>query len=252
MSGTDKYTLADSFPENVYLANAAGAFGNTISQYVLGAILNLYHKFHIYRDNQRNFKWKDAGSEECLDNKRVLIIGAGDIGKSIAKKLSAFETHTVGIKRNTSQLPDYFNEIHNLDELDTQLPLADIVIGCIPNSEHSYHLFDEQRLMLMKNDAIFINVGRGSLFIQNDLIKVLKNGHLKGVALDVTEPEPLPVDSPLWHMENVIITPHISGNSFGHLEDTTNKIYKICNENIVNYSKGLPLINTIDFSAFKK
>lgn len=252
MAGTDKYTQSDDFPEHVILANASGAFGAIISQYVIGAILNICHKLYIYRDNQKKGIWKDSGIETNLNGKRVLIIGAGNIGSCIAEKLSVFGTSNIGIRRNTSEIPCNFLEMHTLDELDEQLTLADIVIGCIPNSDYTYHLFDERKFSIMKKDSIFVNVGRGDLVVQEDLIKVLNSGHLLGAALDVTTPEPLPSDNPLWYADNLIITPHISGQSFGHDIRTTDLIYEICAENISNFINDKPLKNVIDLKKFKK
>ena len=252
MAGTDQYTRAEGFPGHIMLANASGAFGGVISQYTVGAILNICHKFHIYRDNQIKCLWEDMGLETSLSGKRVLIIGAGNIGSSVAAKLSVFGTENIGIRRRVSEIPPYFSGMHTLDELDSQLPLADVVVCCIPNSDYTYHLFDEKKFMLMKKDAIFVNVGRGSLVVQDDLIKVIDSGHLKGVVLDVTDPEPLPADSPLWKRENIVITPHISGKSFGHSQEITDSIYGICAENLKRYSRNEELKNLIDFSKFKK
>ena len=190
--------------------------------------------------------------ETSLSGKRVLIIGAGNIGSSVAYKLSVFGTVNIGIRRNINEVPPCFSEMHTLDELDEQLPLADIVVACIPNSDYTYHLFDEKKFRLMKKDAIFVNVGRGALVVQDDLVKVLNSGHLKGVVLDVTDPEPLPSDNPLWGIENVVITPHISGKSFGHSQEITDSIYQICVENLINYSENKPIKNLINFSQFKK
>lgn len=252
MAGTDQYTRTDGFPSSITLCNASGAFGQVISQYVIGGILNICHKFYKYRDFQRDGIWEDAGSEINLLRKRVLIIGAGNIGSSVAEKLSVFGTENVGIRRNTSNIPKYFSEMYSLDELDSQLPLADIVVACIPNSDFTYHLFDKKKLLLMKKDAVLVNVGRGSFIVQDDLIEVLMSGHLSGAVLDVTEPEPLPKDSPLWYIDNVVITPHISGNSFGHSREITDTIYRISAQNIRNYADGKALKNVIDFSKFKK
>lgn len=252
MAGTDKYTRTEGFPSHIMLANASGAFGGIISQYTVGAILNICHKFYIYRDNQKKCLWEDMGMEISLGGKRVLIVGAGNIGSSVATKLSAFGTENVGIRRRVKDIPQFFSEMHSLDELDDQLPLADIVVCCIPNSDYTYHLFDKDKFALMKEGAIFVNVGRGSLVVQEDLINALNSGHLKGAVLDVTDPEPLPEDDPLWKAENIVITPHISGKSFGHAEEITDSIYGICVENLKNYAENRPIKNLIDFSQFKK
>lgn len=252
MAGTDKYTSADNFPSNVILTNASGAFGDIISQYVLGGILNICQKFYLYRDMQKKCIWKDQGSEISLYGKHALIIGAGNIGSAVAKKLSVFNTYTVGIRRNIDDIPPFFNEMHTLEELDEQLPLADIIVLCIPRSDYTYHLIDKKRLMLMKKDAILVNVGRGALIVQDDLIDILNQGHLAGVVLDVVTPEPLPNDNPLWNIENVVITPHVSGKNFGHSREITDGIYRIAADNIKRYIEGMPLVNVIDFNKFKK
>ncbi len=179
-------------------------------------------------------------------------MGAGNIGQNVAERFSNFYTVNVGIRRNVSDIPQYFDEMHSLDELDEQLPLADVVVACIPNSDYTHHLFDERRFMLMKKDAIFVNVGRGALVAQDDLVKVLKSGHLLGAAIDVAEPEPLPSDNPIWDIDNLVITPHVSGNTFGHSKEITNGMYAIAYENIKNYIEGKPLKNVIDFKKFRK
>lgn len=104
----------------------------------------------------------------------------------------------------------------------------------------------------MKKDAILVNVGRGALIVQDDLIDILNQGHLAGVVLDVVTPEPLPNDNPLWNIENVVITPHVSGKNFGHSREITDGIYRIAADNIKRYIEGMPLVNVIDFNKFKK
>ena len=252
MAGTDKYTMHEGFPEHVTLCNASGAFGHIISQYVIGGILNICHNFHRYRDNQRNNLWKDLGCEMNLTGKRALVIGTGNIGSNVAERLSHFGVEIVGIRRKVSDVPSPFKEMHTLDELNEQLPLADIVIGCIPNSDYTYHLFDKEKFGLMKEGSIFINVGRGSFTVQQDLAEALNSGHLRGAVIDVMAPEPLPADNPLWSVENLVITPHISGSSFGHLPEITNKIYEIAADNLKSYAEGRPLKNVIDISSFRK
>ena len=126
------------------------------------------------------------------------------------------------------------------------LPKTDIVIGCLPNTQETRGILDYKRLSLMKKDAVLINVGRGSLIKTGDLIKVLKDGHLKGVALDVFEKEPLDDDSPLWDMANVIITPHIAGPSFGGNKDVERAIWDLCIDNLSLYLDGKMLKNVVN------
>ena len=209
-AGADKYTKMKTFPTGVTLTNASGAFGKIISEYVLGT---------------------------------------GDIGKNIAHRMKAFETRVTGIKRtavseHSDQLKD-FDQIYDLTALDQQLQKADIVIGCLPGTPETKGLLNYDRLHSMKKEAILVNIGRGSLIPTEDLIRALQEGHLKGVVLDVFETEPLPETSPLWNMENILITPHIAGPSFGGNAEVQDMIWNICMENLERYVNGKELKNIV-------
>ncbi len=248
-AGVDYYLKSPDMPKHILLTNSTGAFGTSISEYLLTMTLSLYKKMNLYRDQQKKGIWKDLGAEKSLSGKTVLIIGAGDIGCSFAKLLSAFSVHTIGIRRVIRELPPYFGKMYTLDELDSLLPKADVVALCLPSTSKTRGLMDERRLYLMKQDAVLLNVGRGDAIVTDDLIHVLQEGHLLGAGLDVVDPEPLPMEHPLWDMENVILTPHISGVSFDHLPETYQKILAICTENLARYANGTPLKNRIDLET---
>ena len=142
-----------------------------------------------------------------------------------------------------------FDEVYDLTALDQQLQKADIVIGCLPGTSETKGLLNYERLYSMKKDAILVNVGRGSLIPTEDLIRVLEEGHLKGAVLDVFETEPLPETSPLWNMENVLITPHIAGPSFGGNAEVQDMIWNICMENMERYLNGKKLKNIVRLKA---
>lgn len=249
-AGTDKYTSprpgTKGFPENVVLTNMSGAFGTVISEYAIGAILSLYRRFPVYWRQQQEEIWQDAGSEDILYGKTVLLLGTGDIGSSLAVRLKAFGTYNIGIRRDVSKSSKGIDEIHNFDWLDELLPKADIVACSLPDKPQTRGLLNEARLLRMKQDALLLNVGRGSLIDTDALVEVLRVGHLRGVILDVTSPEPLPKDHPLWKMDRVMLTPHIAGPSAGHSKDTQNRIISICCENIRRYFTGENLLNRIE------
>lgn len=249
IAGTDIYTANKGFPENVRLTNMSGAFGTVISEYVIGAVLMMYRNFPKYINNQQTAVWMDAGRERTLAGKRVLILGAGDIGCNIAKRIKVFGTTISGIRRVKRDKPDFFDEMHTMDELDNELAKADIVIGCLPNTNDTRGILDKERFLNMREDALLINVGRGTLIVTDDLVEVMREGHLSGAVLDVFEQEPLPPSSPLWKMANVMITPHISGKSFGHNKETENYIYNICCENLKRFALGRELLNNVDFNT---
>lgn len=246
-AGTDIYTRVEGFPEGVLLTNASGAFGKEISEYVIGTILARYIRLDQYFDNQKKSLWKGMGAERNLDGKRVLIFGTGDIGTNIAKRLKSFGTVNIGVKRVVDRPLEYFDDLYTLDNIDELLPKADIVIGCLPNTDYTQGLLDYRRLSMMKKDSTLVNVGRGTLIVTEDLIRLLHEGHFSDVILDVTDVEPLPQISPLWNMPNVIVTPHISGQ--GRSKATEKAIWEICIENIGRYITGESLKNLVDIKA---
>lgn len=248
-AGTDIYTAQDGFPKQAVLTNASGAFGTVISEYIIGAVLALYRNFPSYLRQQKQAVWRDVGSERTLYGKRVLILGVGDIGTNTAQRLRPFGVYLVGMRRVSRAQDACFDEIICTDQLEQQLSQADIVIGCLPNTPQTAGLLNKKRLLMMKPDAVLVNVGRGSLIPLNDVTEVLQSGHLSGAALDVLETEPLPKDHPLWHMDNVIVTPHIAGPSLGHAPHTEQLIHNIFLENLQRFSAGKPLRSQVDFDT---
>ena len=246
-AGTDIYTRSKlQFPkESVLLANASGAYGMIISQYVIGLILSLMLNFKGYHDQQNRKVWNRLGPIKSLEGAQVLIYGAGDIGTSIAKRLQGFNTHTVGVCRDLKKERMYFDEICTIQDAEKYLPEADVVIGCIPNNTDTAGYMNYERMSSMKDDAIIVNVGRGNFIDCIALDTLLRNNHLWGAALDVTDPEPLPENHPLWENKKCIITPHTSGVAFSHLEETENLICKIVCENIKRYIEKENIMNNV-------
>ena len=246
-AGADKYARMKRLPSHLTITNASGAFGIIISEYVIGTIIALYRSFSVYSHHQAAHTWLPSDNCGTIYKKTVLILGTGDIGSSLAHRLKAFDTSIIGFRRhpNHRALPG-FDEVIGSDQLDLKLKTADIVVGCLPNTSETIGLFDEKRLRLMKKEALLINVGRGSLIKNDALLHVLKEGHLKGVALDVSEIEPLPKASPLWDLPNVFITPHIAGPSFGGNTDVEQAIWNLCFENIERFLAGQVLNHIVD------
>lgn len=253
-AGTDKYTVKSSdygFPKHVQLTNMSGAFGIIMSEYAIGAILALYRHFTIYWQQQKSGIWKDAGAEDSLYGKTVLLLGTGDIGSNLAKRLKAFGTTNIGIRRDITKIPDGFDEIYGFEQLDELLTRADIVACSLPNKPQTRNLLTKERLLKMKKEAVLLNMGRGSLMDTNVLADVLETGHLKGVVLDVTSPEPLPQEHKLWQCDRVMITPHIAGPSIGHCPSTQDRIVDACCENVKRYFAGEALLHKIEEKEFE-
>jgi phosphoglycerate dehydrogenase-like enzyme len=246
-AGADQYVNAGGLPEGTVLTNATGAYGLAISEYMLGVLLELIKKLHLYRDNQRQNHWKDEGEIRSVYNSTILIVGLGDIGSEFAKRTKALGAYTIGVRRADTSKPDYIDELSLMDKLDTLLPRADVVALSLPNTSETRHLFTADRIAKIKKGAILINVGRGSAIDTDALCDALQSGHLSGAALDVTDPEPLPADHILWSIESAVITPHVSGGY--HLKETFERIVRISAENLRRYSSGERLKNVVDFST---
>jgi len=248
-AGTDIYTRGETpFPkESVMLANASGTFGMIMSQHVIGMILSLMLGFKLYHDQQQSKIWKRQGPIKSLDHANVLIFGAGDIGGAIAKRLSGFDAHVIGVCRDVTKKREYFDELCTLSEAVSYLPKADVVVGCIPNNKATEGYMDYQKLMSMKEGSVIVNVGRGNFIDCMALDKVLKEGRIWGAGLDVTNPEPLPLDHPLWDNPRCMITPHASGTTFGHLDATEDLLCDIVCENLQRYMDNKEPKTLIDF-----
>lgn len=248
-AGTDVYTMREGFPRKVKLTNAKGSFQTVISEYIVAVLLEMCRNLKQYAFFQQQGKWQPLRSEMLLYGKRALILGAGDIGTGAAKRLKAFGVHITGMRRTERNYPDCYDVMITDAELDEALPNADIVIGCLPNTPETKGLLDERRLRMMKESALLVNVGRGSLIDTDALVKVLNEGHLRGVALDVMEKEPLPSDHPLWKIDRVIITPHIAGQSFGFSKDTENRVIHVFCQNLERYLEDREMVNVVNFET---
>lgn len=246
-AGTDMYTRnVLPFPsETVSLANASGAYGNIISQYVIAMILSLMLNMNGYYKQQLNMQWNRIAPIKSLDHAKVLIYGAGDIGTQIAKRLQGFSAYTIGVCKHMDKTRPYFNLLCTLDEAEAYIPKADVVVGCIPNTDKTNGYMNSARIRMMKSDAILVNVGRGNFVDCSALDDILRDGHLWGASLDVTSPEPLPKEHPLWSNPKCIITPHTSGVAFGHLARTEELLCEIACKNIKLYIEGKELVNRV-------
>jgi phosphoglycerate dehydrogenase-like enzyme len=246
-AGVGEYAEENALPKGVVLTNASGAYGLAISEYMLGVLLELYKKLHLYRDNQREGNWSYEGNVKSIYNSKALVVGLGDIGGEFAKRLKALGAYTIGIRRRGTNKPDYLDELHFMDKLEELLPSADIVALSLPGTKLTNKIINENTLKLMKRDAVLINVGRGNAIDTDALCDALESGQLLGVALDVTDPEPLPKEHRLWKIKNAVITPHVSGGL--SLQETHDRIVRISANNLEAFLNKKGLSNVVDLSA---
>lgn len=246
-AGSDTYVKKGVLNHNTILANASGSYGKAISEHTIGMILALNKNFKTYFNNMNNHLWQEVKNGKELYHSTVIIVGLGDLGYEIAKRLKAFDCKVIGLKRTLIDIPEYVDELHTMDKLDEILPQGDFVILCLPQSQETINLFNKKRLLLMKKDAVLVNVGRGSAINTNDLKEVLDLNHLYGVALDVIDPEPYPENSDLWNYDNVFITPHVSG---GFVWKSVHDYFlNLVIRNIKHLDNNEPLENEVDFTS---
>lgn len=246
-AGTDGYLAEGVLPEEAKLTNATGAYGLAISEHMIGMALGLKKKLYLYAENQRNGQWKDEGSVTSIWGSVTLVIGLGDIGSEFASRMKALGSYIIGIRRTKTEKPEFVDELYQMDQLDECLGRADIVAMSLPGTKETNGIMNRERIRKMKQDAILLNVGRGSAVDTDALCDALEEGWIGGAGLDVTDPEPLPVGHRLWKAPNLILTPHVSGQY--HLKETHERILGIACQNLEAFLKGKPLKNMVDFET---
>ncbi|MFB3162051.1 D-2-hydroxyacid dehydrogenase [Neobacillus sp. 179-J 1A1 HS] len=244
-AGVDSLPLESLESKNITVTSANGVHAYPISESIFALMLGLTRKIHTYVKNQQEKKWHHSGIKLEMHEKTIGIIGVGAIGKETAKIAKAFGMKVLGVRHSGKQ-QEYVDEMYSTDQVDVVLPNCDYVVVTLPLTKDTKHLFDSKKFDLMKPSAFFINIGRGEIVVEDHLIRALQNGIIAGAGLDVFEQEPLSGDSPLWEMENVIITPHIAGSTEHYNQRV---IENVLLPNLKNYISGnQPSVNHVNFS----
>ncbi len=231
----------------IRLASASGVNKNAVSEQAMAHILSLTRHIHTGRDHQRNHFWREMigeipKREDELEGKTMLIVGFGKIGSRLAKLGKAFDMHVIGTKRNPAMAEGPADEVYPNDKLAELLPRADFVVLTCPLTPETKNLINRNTLDLMKSSAYLINVARGHVVNEPDLIAALQQGRIAGAGLDTFWEEPLPKTSPLWDIENVMITPHTGGETQMYEEN----LVDILIDNLERLLKGRePLRNQV-------
>jgi len=229
--------------EGVTLTNASGSFGEGISEYLIMYMLMLQNRMQEYLAQQAQHTWKSLPATPMISGSTVTIIGLGDLGGTLARKMKALGATVRGVKRTASAKAEYIDELFTTDELDAALDGADFVALCLPDTADTQKILSRERIFALKKGAIIVNAGRGTAIDQPALVDALREERVYA-GLDVTAPEPLPRDDELWNAPNVIITPHISGP--GANAYATRYSVELFARNIDAYLSGRPLENVVD------
>ena len=245
-SGVNYYLDGKTLPEDTLFCCSTGCYGNIIAEHMLAMTMALCRRLPEYRDQQHRGKWKLLRCDKPLEDATVLILGAGDIGTTLARWLRPMVGKIIGMRRVARTFPDCYDEMITPAQLDDYLPLADIVLCVLPQTPETVGLLNAKRLGSMKADAVLINGGRGSLIDQDALCVLLDKDHFWGVGLEVTSPEPLPEDHPLWKHSRVLITPHAAGNSYAPGSPLDRKLCALMVRNLSAFLNGQPMEGLVD------
>ena len=246
-AGVDPYTAPGVLPSEAALTCSTGAYGHSVSEHLFALLLALMKRLPSYRDQQNRALWRDLGPVKTLLGAQVLVVGTGDLGSSFARLCQTLGASTSGVRRDPAKPAAGIERMYGFEALDTLLPAADVVALTLPQTPGTVRLFDKARLLRMKGDAILLNGGRGSCVDGQALAEVLADGRLWGAGLDVTDPEPLPPEHPLWRQPRALITPHTAGGN--HLADTERRIARIALDNLRRYLAGEALRNRVRCNA---
>lgn len=226
----------------VRLTNAKGIHGKTMGVTTMGYIISFLRNFPTLLRQQREHVWdKTTVSYREPTGLTVGIVGAGAIASEVARLCKAMDMTVLGVKRTVTPL-EHYDQVYPNTEMDTVLAASDFVVVLTPLTDATRGMIGAAQLAKMKSTAVLINIARGPVVDTAALVEALQNGVIAGAALDAVDPEPLPADSPLWDMENVILTPHCAADSNLYMDRA---MAQFC-ENVKHFEAGEPLFNEID------
>ena len=240
-AGVDAALFPELRDSAIALTSSRGVFDRAMAEYVAGLVLALAKRLPETLALQRRREWRWRMSER-LAGRPALVVGAGSIGRAVARALNGLGLEVSGVARSARHRDSDFVAVHGRDGLDAALGEADFVVITTPLTEETRGLFDAARIARMRPGARLVNVGRGPIVDEAALTEALASGSLGGAALDVFVEEPLAGESPLWAMENVIVSPHMSGDFFGSHE----ALVALFAQNLRRYVAGEPLLNPVD------
>ncbi|WP_028552870.1 D-2-hydroxyacid dehydrogenase [Paenibacillus sp. UNC451MF] len=243
-AGVDMLPLQEFASRGIMLTNASGVHAYPISETIFSMMLSFTRKLHLSMRNQLQKQWKGTGSLGEIHGKTIGIIGVGAIGEETARLAKAFGMTVLGIRRSGGA-SEFVEQMYDNDGLELVLRESDYVVVTLPLTNETRHRFGKAQFERMKKTAMFINIGRGGTTDTEALIEALQTGTIAGAGLDVFEQEPLPESSPLWDLENVIMTPHNSGSTDQYNE----RAFEIFMQNLQQYLQGHePIVNRVDYN----
>lgn len=240
-AGVEKLPLKAIKEKDIIVTNAKGIHKIPMAEYTVGMMLQVTKRLKQLMKQEMECEWKRHTMDE-LYGKNVLIVGVGSIGGHIAKLCKVFGMNTYGVNTSGRNV-QFVDEVGDLSRLEAFLPSADFIVSVLPSTHETKNLLTKKHFQLMKNTAVFINIGRGDVISDSDLLDVMNEKLIAHAVLDVFEQEPLSPSHPFWYMENVTVTPHISGVTSMYLP----RGFEIFKENLLTFKTGrLDLTNRIN------
>lgn len=235
--------LEEMAKRGIRLSNNRGSYSTPIAEFIVMRLLEIYKNSRSLHHLQNNKQWPSQKIEtEELSDKKILFVGAGSIAKETVKKMIGFQTVNIAVDPYAT-LDPLFQNIYPLDALKDTVKKADVVILTAPYTAQTHHMFNRDVLACLQSHAILINVSRGALIDEKALIEALSNRRFRAAVLDVFEQEPLPAASPLWAMDQVFISPHMSY----YTKDSLMRTFQLIHDNMIRFMNDQVLINEIDY-----
>ncbi len=242
-AGVERYCFPELVSSDVALTNCKIIQGPNIADHAMGLLLALTRGLHRAIPSRAQEEWNRGAYQPIeLRGKTAVVLGVGGIGTQIAQRAHAFDMKVIGVDPKDMPLNYWISKIVSPDRLDSVLPEADVVFMAAPLTPESQGMMGRKQFALMKKRSYFIAVSRGKTYDSTALLEALSSGDLAGAGLDVTDPEPLPKGHLLWKCDNVIITPHIAGQS----DAVQGRRMALILENVGRFVRGEQLINIVD------
>lgn len=241
-AGADSVSFPDLLARGIVMTNGSGIHAPNVAEHLLGLMLTFARALPDLMRAQQRHEWLNGVRQFELLGQTLCVVGLGDIGLALAERASAIGMRVTGVRRRDLPVPSFIDSVSGLDDMQPLLVEADHIALCLPLTPRTDGLFDAARLASLKPSAYLYNIGRGELIDQDALIDALRSGRLAGAGLDVTTPEPLPADNPLWDLDNVLITSHTSGRSPTRLD----RFVDLLLDNMARYQADEPLRNVVD------
>ena len=243
-AGIERFLFPEMVNSDIVMTNARGTTGAPIAEHVMALVLAFTRRLHITLYRQKERVWETHANLPVIEiaGDTMGIIGLGGIGLQVAKRANAFDMRILAIDPTPAARPEYIESIRGPEGLHEMLGQSDFVVICCPETRETRGMIGREELRAMKPTAFLFNVGRGPIVDHDALIEALKDGDIAGAGLDAMSPEPLPAESPLWDMPNVIITPHHAGQS----PKAPARRFQLFCENLRAYVAGRPLTSVVD------